>query len=443
MRPNKFIIICVLIISLSLVLVAPSFAVGTAITFGSMWGAAATGYATAHDIGIKSQQNGIYNDPGTPMSSSDWRGLHNANYLAYYNSKTAAEIEELGLVSPDNWDLNYNNTDFYDQTELWEIIQNEYQSNIYATVQLDAKTTAQLDDYYNWLLGSKLGLTRDSLTGVYLLPNSEYSIPVSSESSYEYDGQTFVPFSSTTNQVIAVYNFLGNRNVYVRVNTEGSVVYPCIVGTQVRIYSFEPVSVWVTFDGSGTNPTTTATDEMFPYRSNSINSNFRSDNLVSSIVPVFPANTLLNDQSLMANPSDQLILVTTDGVVDIPDTDDEDYLPAPLPVPWNVPYNESLDTVIDSAIDQILENELEAVEERVDPAPAETVMAPFLPFDLPSFNFSLSGIWYYVVRWVSSIGSGVALLFNVFGNIPPAMFYPVFGSAVVVIVIGVWKRFIA
>lgn len=69
------------------------------------------------------------------------------------------------------------------------------------------------------------------------------------------------------------------------------------------------------------------------------------------------------------------------------------------------------------------------------------VFVPLLPITLPDFNFSLSGIWYYVVRWVESIGSWISLMFTVWASLPYAFVAPVYASAVIVIVLGVYKRF--
>ena len=66
--------------------------------------------------------------------------------------------------------------------------------------------------------------------------------------------------------------------------------------------------------------------------------------------------------------------------------------------------------------------------------------APLLPF-LPNFNFNLSSIWHYVVEWVSSLGSWFSLTFSIWRSLPYAMVVPVYATAVVVIVLGVYKRF--
>lgn len=60
---------------------------------------------------------------------------------------------------------------------------------------------------------------------------------------------------------------------------------------------------------------------------------------------------------------------------------------------------------------------------------------------LPSFDFNFKGIWYYVVQWVRSISTWMTTMFNVWSGLPVAMVYPVWATAVIVIVIGVYRRF--
>lgn len=62
-------------------------------------------------------------------------------------------------------------------------------------------------------------------------------------------------------------------------------------------------------------------------------------------------------------------------------------------------------------------------------------------FSFPFPTLDLKGIWYYVVQWVRSISTWMTTMFNVWSGLPVAMVYPVWATAVIVIVIGVYRRF--
>lgn len=80
----------------------------------------------------------------------------------------------------------------------------------------------------------------------------------------------------------------------------------------------------------------------------------------------------------------------------------------------------------------------------IQPEPEEPGMVelPLIGIKLPlNFSLNLRGIWYYVVQWVNSISTWFTWMFGVFANLPYAMVVPIYASAVVVIVLGVYKRF--
>lgn len=55
--------------------------------------------------------------------------------------------------------------------------------------------------------------------------------------------------------------------------------------------------------------------------------------------------------------------------------------------------------------------------------------------------FGFSGIWHYVVTWVGSMAAGAAVIWSIWNGLPSAMVIPVFATAVIVIVVGLWRRF--
>lgn len=64
-----------------------------------------------------------------------------------------------------------------------------------------------------------------------------------------------------------------------------------------------------------------------------------------------------------------------------------------------------------------------------------------LPAYLASFAGKFAGIWYYVVTWVTSLGSWLTVMYGIWNGLPYAMIVPVYASAVIVIVVGMYRRF--
>lgn len=144
--------------------------------------------------------------------------------------------------------------------------------------------------------------------------------------------------------------------------------------------------------------------------------------------------------------------------ITIPDPDDPDYDPQDLILPLNVPWDvtqfgdgESTmdDSQAEAVADAIGNSIITATDKAIElnpssDAPVTTpseVYIPFLPVTLPSFQFSLSGIWHYVTAWVTSLGAWFSLVFTTWSYLPYAISVPVYATAVIVIVLGVYKRF--
>lgn len=142
----------------------------------------------------------------------------------------------------------------------------------------------------------------------------------------------------------------------------------------------------------------------------------------------------------------------------IPDNTDVNYSPTDVAIPLDIPWDNTLfgdgDGILtdaqsaaaahaaDDAIADSVEKTLTIAdtENPEVPAPGE-VYVPFLPVTLPNFNFNLSGIWHYVREWISSLGAWFATVLTVWASLPYAMVVPVYATLVVVIVLGVYKRF--
>lgn len=64
-----------------------------------------------------------------------------------------------------------------------------------------------------------------------------------------------------------------------------------------------------------------------------------------------------------------------------------------------------------------------------------------LPSYLSSLAGKFAGIWHYVITWVSSLGAWLSMMYGVWNGLPYAMVVPVYASAVIVIVVGMYRRF--
>lgn len=62
-----------------------------------------------------------------------------------------------------------------------------------------------------------------------------------------------------------------------------------------------------------------------------------------------------------------------------------------------------------------------------------------LPFIQNGFGFP--SIWHYVVSWVGSLAPWLATMFTIWNGLPASMVIPVYATAVIVIVIGMYRRF--
>lgn len=79
----------------------------------------------------------------------------------------------------------------------------------------------------------------------------------------------------------------------------------------------------------------------------------------------------------------------------------------------------------------------------VEPNPdIPTYELPLIGINFPAnWSLNLHGIWHYVRTWVSSIASFINWIFGVYSNLPYAMVVPIYAAAVIVIVLGIYKRF--
>lgn len=140
-------------------------------------------------------------------------------------------------------------------------------------------------------------------------------------------------------------------------------------------------------------------------------------------------------------------LVVDTGVIYVPDTggmtEDEELVidvvyPGLSAMDWDLASQQIMSQALTgdlTASAAIEDAEVAEIVQTVDPLPN------LLGINLPSFSFSLSGIWHYVRTWVSSLGSFMTSLFTVWNGLPYAMVVPVYATAVITIVVGLYRRF--
>lgn len=73
----------------------------------------------------------------------------------------------------------------------------------------------------------------------------------------------------------------------------------------------------------------------------------------------------------------------------------------------------------------------------------EDVVIPYIPIKLPSFRFNFRSIWHYVRDWVASLAQFFKLISLVWSRLPYPIVLPIYATLVIVIVIGVWRRFVS
>lgn len=330
----------------------------------------------------------------------------------------------------------------------------------YTCMKFNAVIANELNDFYNWFL-NKLGLTYSYTSGgfagqggsfespVYFAGSvNHFSVPVVSDyslSTLKSSGRIVAWNGSASDQWAVfvgsvysdVYVFGVGKYVYFAspsqgtsgvCNYDGQVNTTLSLSTFNRPYSLFYASVHVQL-GFFNQPYNLNVYSSLDEGLAAVSSEIASPSLSSSafIDPYLP--TLVND------------------VISIPDVTSQDYVAEPVEtvigIPWDDLYadQDAIELVAPLVAEQAVGGTLELVEEMTAPIPPTDVQIPFLPVNLPSFALGLSGIWHYVREWVGSLRSFMGVLFGIWNGLPYAMIVPVWASAVIVIVLGIYKRF--
>lgn len=357
----------------------------------------------------------------------------------------------------------------------------------YVSLYLD-QYISSLDGYWDYAC-SDMGLFRDEDGYFYWEKDQDnvvVDIPVATVGEFP-----LVPISSFSVSDISSSGLFvlstSSRSYYVSSFSSDVFAYLYLVNDHYSISAFSPSSTSRINATNGStfrySPITSAVPGYDFFRA-TVDYSVSSDT-VSFINPAVPVFTSLADAysafadrvarafKIVAEPSvylDQLAQ-QYDKIL-LPDVSAPDYSPQPVIIDTNVWWDDSWGTVaanptpgvyyrvtdeniyneaVPDILSQLISNDVQVdapsqfAETPSDPSDPSSgsneVNLPLLPVTLPSFDFSLSGIWYYVVQWVGSLGSFLGTLFTVWSTLPYAMVVPVYATAVVVIVFGVYKRF--
>lgn len=355
----------------------------------------------------------------------------------------------------------------------------------HAQLYLEDEITEQLDGFWNWVTG-RAGWVRDS-EGVLHPPNDFIDFSV-------YEALTMVnnPIEAWS---LPSFHYIGAEGLYSGENDHWP--YPFTIITGDYVYG-----VWLSYNGTlGPNANTRFAVLASGDSGCAVNYSMNGQNLLLTTSYTYEGKTVYYAGVTMSaytfnqpcfpylgiphsdlnraawamvygggiQPSIEVVQPV--GPVILPDTSDPDYVPRPVTIETNIPvpsrFTDPSDPLYDPdplpadianalmpiGAQQVVEDTLEVSQPQVDPdpvpdpepgpspdAPVE-VVTPLLPVSFPSFNFSLSGIWHYVVEWVGTLGSWFSMVFTIWSHLPYAFVVPVYATAVVVIVLGVYKRF--
>lgn len=343
---------------------------------------------------------------------------------------------------------------------------NNNNNNDKVAVAISAATVAVLDKFWNWLLSGPAEMTkvdnayawnRDSsgnvvpvqvVNDLYAVINGYmlYPLPISRELN---DGSVQTLYTSLNDTYGLIVNVPVGSNIvpYCLVISLSNEQFQYWLDSGSRSYSmlaggwyYVPYQAGVGGSFPGLNQTYNGTSTSPSYYFGSYD----------------PTNISTGSNALDIRPYVGDIVPQN---VYIPDNTDVNYEPVAVEIPLDINWDDSLfgdgtDTLTDAQAeaitntlsDTIVQSDTKTLElaDTANP-PVSSGVDTFhsvLPFgDLPSFQFNFSGIWHYVREWVSSLGAWLTTMFTIWNGLPYAIVVPVYASAVIVIVLGVYKRF--
>ena len=356
-------------------------------------------------------------------------------------------------------------------------------SDIYSVgVHISDTYAEEFDNFYNWLLSGPAELVQvdnsyyefsSAQIGPNAVPITVNTITLAQLGSLPlvpvHVGTSWDIYSSNTHGVATVTS-ITNGPVYAYGVSPGSnVIYLQLInysnndGTvTVRVSDWDYSEYDRTFYINGDLYTSdgSTTVNGFNWVQAGQAYNFVSPSFTGYSGQTIPADFGVIASSTVDTASDTIGVKSYDdvGIADFPDTADPNYdalhraKDIPLDIPWDdTLYGDGTDALtgaqseaIASDVDLSLVEDgvIELVEEGNPPAPSPSeVFIPLLPVTAPSFNFNLAGIWHYVREWVQSISSFLSFVLTLWASLPWAIVVPVYASLVIVIVLGVYRRF--
>lgn len=444
----------VLIVILVIALCAPVFAAeAVAITSAEIFGSLASTYAASRGLEVVTSQNGVASSVTSPMPSDVARSLWNPAYAMYANGIPQA-------MTIDDW------ADWASSRVSISVAPAGNVTPTKTTFQLADDLVEWFDNYFTHLLSVELGVPSES--GVYHTSGNFFNSTVSqiaaSEFSFSWYGVEIPAVDVGT--VVA-----SSVNMVVKSLISSAPVFGYCVNNGYYLYfvSSEPFIISVGFGGNNVTPVVNsyntgtyefqyAVVDFRPYSYGYTLPNVPLPSGASRLPQVGDPDVIISSSTdsalIQLRPSDKYNEGLKDGTgktldkgdVYIPDPTATDYQADTLTGTWSIPYEDAFVGELDQVLAKVKElvNSNDTILELDKTAP-DPVSIPFLPpgglNELPSFDFSLSGIWHYVVSWIGSIRSGAALIASVWSSLPYAMLVPIWASAVIVIVLGMYKRF--
>lgn len=347
-------------------------------------------------------------------------------------------------------------------------------------INLAAEYVADLDGFWNWLLSGPAEMTKVDnqyyewtvnqsgvVDPIYVLSYSPFGADLPN-----CDGMTYQQMYENGRPFLRSSGY-GDFSAFRQSTDPTKMSYLVANGSSgsVRFYAFGPKDTYSSvyynfiFGGNYRAPSVISQGSELTYNGHVYRYGFMERTDITNVfVPIYPTiddaisvlDSYLYDgvggSSLSVQP---YIGDETPQNVYIPDNEDVNYAPLPASIPLDISWDDSLygdgQTLTDAqseaiagASDLVISDTgtLELADTASPPAPSPNeVYIPLLPVELPSFNFSLSGIWHYVVSWVQSLGAWLSLMFQTWAVLPSAITIPVYATAVIVIVLGVYKRF--
>ena len=311
-----------------------------------------------------------------------------------------------------------------------------HSSGKFAAWHIDSESAEIFDQFWNWLLTGPAEMTRvdneyfqfdSSATGNNAVPIVVYGYG-------DFSGQPIYYSSSALSNTVSDFllaNPAYKNGSYIRsyyatpLNDHNSAVYMFFVpsGNYGSVYLVSTSSMYVTKMSRNVNNNSVSSNTAIALNNTDSTTGLRyradgvSGNPVDEVyIPSYTTESagFLAIASWIQSPvysrSVGVKSIEEDGISYLPNPYGIDYVPVPLDlvttVPWDENYPDSEDdngvpipyppssvpNVVDDIIGAMVDDTYELVEEDEEPLPPpQEVLLPFIPVNIPSFNFNISG----------------------------------------------------